>query len=67
MPVTRPRRRTNHRFAISAASGTEIAPVAIPLTTPQSSTSCHGALMKTVRLEPIDTASRAPIITRFSP
>ena len=67
MPVTRPRRRTNQRFAISAASGTEIAPVAMPLTTPQSRTSCHGALMKTVRREPIDDRERAPIITRFSP
>ena len=42
-PVTSPRRATNQRLATSAASGTAIAPVASPMTTPQSRSSCHGA------------------------
>ena len=50
-----------------AASGIEIAPVASPLTTPQRRSSCHGAVISTVRLEPTDTPRRAAIITRRTP
>ena len=32
-----------------AASGTETAPVAVPLTTPQSRKSCHGSVIPSVR------------------
>jgi hypothetical protein len=66
-PVTSPRRSTNQRFAIIAASGIATAPVARPLTTPQSKSSCHVAFMKTVRLEPALTPSSAPIVTRRTP
>jgi hypothetical protein len=66
-PVTSPRRSTNQRFAMIAASGTDTAPVANPLTTPQRMSSCHGAVIRTVRLEPAETQSNAPIVIRRSP
>src|SRR5207253_1279425 len=44
IPVTSPRRRTNQRVPTIAASGTDTAPVALPITSPHSTSSCHGAV-----------------------
>ena len=66
-PVTRPRRSANHRFAIMAPSGTEIAPVAVALTKPHSRSSCHGASIKSVSPEPAAIPSTATVITRRRP
>ncbi len=56
IPVARPRRATNQRFATTAASVTETAPVAIPLTTPQRSANCqvlgHRAASRASRAPP---------------
>ena len=67
IPVTSPRRSTNQRLAITAASVTPIAPVARPLATPQSRSSCHGASICVVRVELIAIVARAITITRRMP
>ncbi len=65
-PVTRPRLSTNQRLAMIAASGTDTAPVARPLTTPQSRKSCHGSVIPVVRSdETAMTASAAPTTRRI--
>ena len=51
IPVTSPRRSTNQRFAITAASVTPIAPVARPFATPQSRSSCQGDPICVVSVE----------------
>ena len=40
----------------SPPSGTEIAPVAVPLTTPQRTSSCHGAVISVLRPAPTEIA-----------
>ena len=66
-PVISPRRRANQRFAIIAPSGTEIAPVAAAFTTPQSTSSCHGAFICVLRPAPSEMPSTATVITRRIP
>src|SRR5262249_49768308 len=53
IPVTSPRRATNHRLATVVASTPAIAPVPVPTTTPQSRSSCHGARMNGVDPTPV--------------
>jgi len=65
--VTRPRRSTNQRFAMIAASGTDTAPVASPLTTPQSRKSCHGSVIPIVRSDEAAMTASAPPTTRRIP
>ena len=67
IPVTIPRRSTNQRLAITAASVTPIAPVARPFATPQSRSSCHGASICVVSVELIAIVARAITITRRIP
>ena len=67
MPVTRPRRRTNQRLPTIAASGIETAPVAVPMTRPQSRRSCHGAEMSVVAAEAAATTRSAVTVTRRTP
>ena len=67
IPVTTPRRSTNQRFAMTAASVTPIAPVASPLATPQSRSSCHGLLICVVSVELIAIVPSAITITRRMP
>ena len=45
MPVTSPRWVWNHRLATIAPSTRAIAPVPMPMNTPQSSHSCHGCVI----------------------
>ncbi len=55
----------NQRLAMIAASGTETAPVARPLTSPQSKKSCHVSVMRVVSsAETAITASAAPTTRR---
>src|SRR5438045_9344491 len=67
IPVTRPRRVENQRFATTAASGTPTAPVAPPTSTPQSRSSCQGAVMIVVRDAPVAIVVSAISITRRTP
>ncbi len=67
MPVTRPRRFTNHRPATVATNARAIDPVPSPTSTPHSSTSCQLDSMKTVRPDPADTRSSAEATTRRMP
>ena len=62
-----PRRRANQRFAIIAPSGTEIAPVAAALTSPHSTSSCQGAVMRVLRPAPSEMPRTATVITRRIP
>ena len=66
-PVTSPRRLTNQRFAITAASVTPIAPVASPFATPQRRSSCQGAAICVVRVELTAIVASAITITRRIP
>ena len=65
--MTRPRRLSNQRFATVAASGTDTAPVAPPTTTPQSRSSCHGAVITVVSDAPVAIVTSAISITRRTP
>ena len=67
IPVTSPRRRTNQRCATIAANGTDTAPVALPITTPHSSCSCHGCEILVVASDAIATIASAAITTRRIP
>ena len=67
-PVTSPRRdSTNHRFATIAPSTSAIAPAPTPTNTPQSSQSCHGAVMTVVSPLPMATRTSARQTTRRRP
>jgi hypothetical protein len=66
-PVTSPRLRTNQRPATVATKASAIEPVPSPTRTPQSSTSCQLAVMKTVSPLPVATSSRAIDTTRLIP
>ena len=50
-----------------AASGTETAPVAVPLTTPQRRKSCHGSVIPSVRSEETAMIASATEMTRRMP
>ena len=65
--MTRPRRCSNQRLATVAASGTETAPVALPTTTPQSRSSCQGAVITVVSEAPAAIVASATSITRRTP
>jgi len=65
--VTKPRRLSNQRFAIVAASGTDTAPVAPPTTTPHNRSSCHGAFITVVSDAPVAIVTSAISITRRTP
>ena len=55
----------NQRFAMIAASGTETAPVARPLTSPHSRKSCHVSVMRIVsNADTAMTASEVPTTRR---
>jgi hypothetical protein len=66
-PETRPRRATNHRPTTVATSAIAIDRVPSPTITPHSVTSCHDAVMKTVRPLPAATISKAIATTRRTP
>ncbi len=67
MPVTRPRRATNHRLVTVATNASAIEPVPRPTSTPQHRISCHGWVMNTVRPLPAATRTSAAPTTRRSP
>ena len=67
MPMTSPRRATNQRLAMVAASTSARAPVPIPTTTPQSRTSCQGARITVVSATPTVTAESDRSVTRRTP
>ena len=67
IPTTTPRRQTNQRFAITAASVTPIAPVARPFAAPRSMSSCHAASIRVVRSELTAIVPSAITITRRMP
>ena len=50
-----------------AASGTETAPVAVPLTTPQRRKSCHGSVIPSVRSDETAMTASAAETTRRMP
>ena len=66
-PVTRPRRRTNHRVATIADSGIEIAPVAVPITMPHRMSSCHNEVIAIVNAASPATAMSPATMTRRAP
>src|SRR4051812_1892040 len=63
MPITRPRRSTNQRFAIVAANTIAIEPVPRPISTPQVMSSWNDSVMNTVSPLPSDTISNATVVT----
>ena len=67
MPVASPRRATNQRFATTAASVTDTAPVATPITTPHRSVNCQVSLIRSVASAPAATAATATITHRLRP
>ncbi len=66
-PVIRPRRATNQRFTMVAASTIDTAPDATPESSPQLAISCQGRVMNT--LAPVDRliSTRAPTRVRRTP
>jgi hypothetical protein len=66
-PVTRPRWRTNQRPVTVATNAMAIDPVPTPTSTPQHSSSCQLAVMKTVSPLPAATRTSAPTTTRRMP
>ena len=67
MPVTRPRRSTNQRPVTVATSPIDMAPVPIPTTIPQHSTSCHDCVIQTGNRDPTLTRTSATAMTRWMP
>ena len=63
MPITRPRRATNHRLAMVAAKTMAIEPVPSPISSPQVSTSCQPWVTKMVNPLPAATRSSAKLVT----
>ncbi len=66
-PTTRPRRSTNQRFAIAAASPTIPAPEPIPTSTPQVRYSCHTWVMKALDPAPSTSSDIETSSVHFSP
>ncbi|PFX04980.1 hypothetical protein CJ469_00390 [Nocardia farcinica] len=58
-PMTSPRRRTNQRLAMVAANTSAIAPVPVPISSPQHTSSCQEAVMNTLPPAPSATSSNA--------
>jgi hypothetical protein len=67
MPVTSPRRATNHRDVTVATKASAIDPVPSPTSTPQHRISCQLDVMNTVRPLPIATTVSAAATTRRIP
>ena len=67
IPVTRPRWVWNQRFATIAPSTRAIAPVPMPMNTPQSTHSCHGSVMSVVRPLATPTTTSAAVTVRRTP
>ncbi len=65
--MTRPRRSTNHRLAMVAANTSAIAPVPVPISRPQNTSSCQEAVMTMLPPEPSATRTRAAEMTRRIP
>src|SRR6478752_1516921 len=63
MPATSPRLATNHRFTTVAMKAIDIEPAPTPTSTPQHSTSCQAAVMKTVSPLPSATITSAKVTT----
>jgi hypothetical protein len=66
-PVTRPRRRTNHRLVTVATKASAIDPAPRPTSTPQHRTSCHWAVMNSVSPLPSAISDRALATTTRIP
>jgi hypothetical protein len=66
-PMTRPRCRTNQRFATTAPKTRASEPVPIPTAKPHSSHSCQALVMTRVRPEPTATRASAAATTRRTP
>ena len=67
MPVTSPRWVWNQRLATIAPNTRAIAPVPMPMNTPQSSHSCHGWVISVVRPLATPTTTRAVATVRRTP
>ena len=67
MPLTRPRRATNHRVETVATNAMDIDPVPMPTSSPQHSSSCQLAVMNTVNPLPAATSSSATVTTGRMP
>ena len=67
MPVTRPRWVWNQRLATIAPSTRAIAPVPMPMNTPQSSHSCHGCVISRVSALATPTTTSAVATVRRTP
>ena len=65
--MTSPRRRSNQRLAVIAASGTATAPVLEPITRPHSTYSCQGCVITVVSSDPTATITSAVAHTRRTP
>src|SRR6478736_6788869 len=63
MPLTSPRRATNQRFTTVAMNAIDIEPAPAPTITPQHSTNCQAAVMKTVSALPSATITSANVTT----
>ncbi len=67
MPVTRPFRAVNQRLVTVAAKARAIEPLPRPTNRPQHSSSCHGAVIHTVRPDPSAITVSATATTRRMP
>lgn len=67
MPVTRPLRAVNQRLVTVAANASAIEPLPRPTNRPQHSSSCHGAVIHTVRPDPSAITVSATATTRRIP
>ena len=66
-PTTRPRPRTNQRFAITGPSELATSPAPNPATRPNSSTSCHSSRENDEAPIPNAVSSIAPTVSRRMP
>ncbi len=67
MPVTSPRWRSNQRLATTAPRTSAIAPVPMPMSTPQSSQSCHAEVITVVAALDRPTTTSATATVRRTP
>ncbi len=67
IPRTRPRRSSNQRLAMMAASTIDVTPVPVPTSTPQSSVSCHCDCICVVNATDAESRATAARITRRTP
>ena len=66
-PVTSPRCVWNQRFATIAPNTSAMAPVPTPMNTPQSTQSCHGAVITVVSPLATPTTTSAVVTVRRTP